>query len=155
MPSICSASNTQVATAVRATNERINRDNVVEDVLERVAYDCFDTNPQTRDRELAPQQPGELPPYYVLNDANDTTLVFESRFECGNLRRAIQIYEFEYDLVLHPDVNTNLKSHVQWFYFRVNNMRPGNRYRGASPDLNPSGLTACLTTDTSSTSSTT
>ena len=34
---------------------------------------------------------------------NDHTLIFESRFESGNLRRTIQVYEFEYDLILTPD----------------------------------------------------
>lgn len=31
----------------------------------------------------------ELEPYYRLQGAEDKTLVFESRFECGNLRRAV------------------------------------------------------------------
>lgn len=57
----------------------------------------------------------------------DTTLVFESRFESGNLRRAIQVYPFEYDLVLHPDVNT--RGHTQWFFFSVSNTRAGVPYK--------------------------
>lgn len=47
-----------------------------------------------------------LTPYYQPSFKNDHTLVFESRFESGNLRRAIQVYEFEYDLILKPDYNT-------------------------------------------------
>lgn len=31
-----------------------------------------------------------LPPYYALEDELDKTLVFESRFESGNLRRAFK-----------------------------------------------------------------
>jgi hypothetical protein len=31
-----------------------------------------------------------LPPYYSLEDEFDTTLMFESRFESGNLRRAFK-----------------------------------------------------------------
>mmetsp|Transcript_108559 Transcript_108559/g.306027 ORF Transcript_108559/g.306027 Transcript_108559/m.306027 type:complete len:931 (+) Transcript_108559:180-2972(+) len=69
----------------------------------------------------------ELPPYYAPTGPADTTLVFESRFESGNLRRAIQVYEFEYDLVLNPDYNT--KSHTQWYFFRVGNTRKGPQYR--------------------------
>lgn len=38
---------------------------------------------QTYDVEGAP-----LEPLYELKDASDTTLVFESRFECGNLHKA-------------------------------------------------------------------
>jgi len=30
-------------------------------------------------------------PFYIPNSKDDTTLVFESRFESGNLRRAIQM----------------------------------------------------------------
>eukprot|EP00929_Paragymnodinium_shiwhaense_P047804 TRINITY_DN24257_c0_g1_i4.p1 TRINITY_DN24257_c0_g1~~TRINITY_DN24257_c0_g1_i4.p1 ORF type:complete len:946 (-),score=227.62 TRINITY_DN24257_c0_g1_i4:494-3331(-) len=77
-----------------------------------------------------PPLPGpveDLPPYYSPSGASDLTLVFESRFECGNLRRAIQIYDFEYDLVLNPDYNT--KSHTQWYFFRVSNTRKGPEYR--------------------------
>jgi len=34
-------------------------------------------------------------PYYIPTSKEDTTLVFESRFESGNLRRAIQMYQFQ------------------------------------------------------------
>lgn len=47
-------------------------------------------------------------------------LKFESRFESGNLRKAIQVRDYEYDLVLNPDINC--KHHHQWFYFEVSNM---------------------------------
>ncbi|XP_018043707.1 PREDICTED: cytosolic carboxypeptidase 1-like [Atta colombica] len=47
-------------------------------------------------------------------------LQFESRFESGNLRKAIQIGPREYDLILTPDVNSG--SRHQWFYFEVSNM---------------------------------
>lgn len=54
-------------------------------------------------------------------------LFFDSRFECGNLRKAIQIRDCEYDLVLNPDVNSN--HHHQWFYFQVSNMSANIPYR--------------------------
>ncbi|XP_041974997.1 cytosolic carboxypeptidase 1-like isoform X2 [Aricia agestis] len=53
-------------------------------------------------------------------------LSFESRFESGNLRKAIQVGQREYELILMPDVNSN-KRH-QWFYFEVRNMQPGRPY---------------------------
>lgn len=59
--------------------------------------------------------------------ADDYTLIFESRFESGNLRRAIQVYEFEYDLILKPDYNT--RGYTQWYYFRVSNTKAGKTYR--------------------------
>jgi len=38
-----------------------------------------------------------------------------------------QVREFEYDLILNPDVNIN--HHHQWFYFEVSNMVAGSPYR--------------------------
>lgn len=54
-------------------------------------------------------------------------LLFDSQFESGNLRKAIQVRQYEYDLILNPDIGTN--HHVQWFYFRVCNMEAGVPYR--------------------------
>jgi hypothetical protein len=48
----------------------------------------------------------KLNPFYVLNGPTDTTLIFESRFESGNLARAMQIGEFVYDLELRADFNS-------------------------------------------------
>ncbi|XP_069359117.1 cytosolic carboxypeptidase 1-like isoform X5 [Maniola hyperantus] len=53
-------------------------------------------------------------------------LSFESRFESGNLRKAIQVGPREYELILMPDVNS-AKRH-QWFYFEVRNMQQGRPY---------------------------
>ena len=68
-----------------------------------------------------------MTPYYQPSFKNDHTLVFESRFESGNLRRAIQVYEFEYDLILKPDYMT--RGFTQWYYFRVSNTCAGRTYR--------------------------
>ncbi|XP_064474272.1 cytosolic carboxypeptidase 1-like isoform X2 [Ornithodoros turicata] len=56
----------------------------------------------------------------VANTTPRCVLEFESRFESGNLRRAIKVGPTEYDLVLNPDINTNF--HHQWFYFEVSGM---------------------------------
>lgn len=69
----------------------------------------------------------DLPSYYTLDGNDDTTLIFESRFESGNLRRAVKIYDFEYDLILNPDYNT--KAHTQWYFFSVENTRKEHEYR--------------------------
>eukprot|EP00798_Chlamydomonas_sp_ICE-L_P012689 gene12689-15921_t len=66
-----------------------------------------------------------MPGWYSPKSVNDTTLVFESRFESGNLRRALQVYPDEFDLVLRPDINT--RGHTQWFYFAVSNTRRGKK----------------------------
>ncbi|XP_007906226.1 cytosolic carboxypeptidase 1 isoform X1 [Callorhinchus milii] len=63
---------------------------------------------------------------YPLTEDGDT-LRFNSRFESGNLRKAIQIRKFEYDLILNSDINSN--HHHQWFYFEVSGMRSGTPYR--------------------------
>lgn len=58
-------------------------------------------------------------PYYTPNDSNDKTLVFESRFESGNLAMAFKLNDNEYNLVLQNDINT--KGHTQCkLWFRVN-----------------------------------
>lgn len=54
----------------------------------------------------------------------DDVLLFESRFESGNLKKAIQVDKNEYELVLKPDYGT--KNFTQWFYFKMSNTR---RYR--------------------------
>lgn len=68
-----------------------------------------------------------LRPFYVPKNSDDVTLAFESRFESGNLSRAIQIHEYEYDLIALPDINTSL--HTQWYYFSVSNTRSGVPYK--------------------------
>ena len=71
----------------------------------------------------------KLKPYYPLqqNGEEDLTLVFESRFESGNLRRAVQTGPLEYELILKPDYNTT--GYTQWFYFRVGNTRRFKTYK--------------------------
>lgn len=56
-------------------------------------------------------------PLYQKIDKNDKTLIFESRFECGNLEYAIKVNDNEYLLVLQNDTNTN--GHTQCFVNRV------------------------------------
>ncbi|KHN80416.1 Cytosolic carboxypeptidase 1 [Toxocara canis] len=47
-------------------------------------------------------------------------LLFESRFESGNLRRVTQVGSRHYELILSPDINQS-RAHYQWFYFEVSN----------------------------------
>jgi len=46
---------------------------------------------------------------------NDETLQFESRFESGNLRRAVKVTDTEYDLFLKNDYGTT--GYTQWYFF--------------------------------------
>lgn len=93
-----------------------------ETLMNRLIYDSIDPSP-------FPQidNPTDLPPFFTPASHEDNTLVFESRFESGNLRRVIQIKEFEYDLILKPDYNT--RGNTQWFYFSVSNTRIGVSYK--------------------------
>ncbi|XP_049430356.1 cytosolic carboxypeptidase 4 isoform X2 [Epinephelus fuscoguttatus] len=70
----------------------------------------------------------------VVFDLEDSSLQyppdalrFFSKFECGNLRKAVQVRRYEYDLILNADANSN--QHTQWFYFEVSNMVPDFPYR--------------------------
>uniref|UniRef100_H3B6W6 tubulin-glutamate carboxypeptidase n=1 Tax=Latimeria chalumnae TaxID=7897 RepID=H3B6W6_LATCH len=79
-----------------------------EDVLNKVVFSLDETSPP-KDLEEA------------------DSLKFFSRFESGNLRKAIQVRRFEYDLILNSDVNCS--GHPQWFYFEVSRMKAGVPYR--------------------------
>uniref|UniRef100_A0A6J0TH53 Cytosolic carboxypeptidase 2 n=1 Tax=Pogona vitticeps TaxID=103695 RepID=A0A6J0TH53_9SAUR len=62
-----------------------------------------------------------------LRDPEDTTLLFESRFESGNLQKAVRVGEYEYELTLRTDLYTS--KHTQWYYFRMQNTRKNVTYR--------------------------
>ncbi|XP_038603282.1 cytosolic carboxypeptidase 4 [Tachyglossus aculeatus] len=66
-------------------------------------------------------------PCPVQSSSETDCLRFFSRFESGNLRKAIQVREFEYDLLMNADVNT--AQHQQWFYFEVSGMKAAIPYR--------------------------
>ena len=53
-------------------------------------------------------------------------LLFESRFESGNLRRAVHVNGNEYDLLLNWDHGT--RGHTQWFFFSVAAAHVGEKY---------------------------
>jgi len=66
-------------------------------------------------------------PYYKKQGDGDRTLIFESRFESGNLAAALKVSDGEYHLLLQNDVNTG--GHTQWFFFRVQNTKAGSKVR--------------------------
>uniref|UniRef100_W5K071 Cytosolic carboxypeptidase 2 n=1 Tax=Astyanax mexicanus TaxID=7994 RepID=W5K071_ASTMX len=61
------------------------------------------------------------------NNQETSSLSFESRFESGNLQKAVQVGLYDYELTLRHDMYTT--KHTQWFYFRVRNMKAGVTYR--------------------------
>ncbi|XP_066543208.1 cytosolic carboxypeptidase 3 [Amia ocellicauda] len=62
-----------------------------------------------------------------LSGPSDNTLLFEARFESGNLQSVVKVGDYDYELTLRPDLYT--EKHTQWFYFRVSNTRADVRYR--------------------------
>jgi len=86
-----------------------------------IVYDSLKKPPGAGEDYNRPDTSGRLTPYYTPKSPDDITLVFESRFESGNLRRAIKVSEGEYDLMCRPDINTN--SYAQWFFFSISNTR--------------------------------
>ncbi|KAM4618110.1 cytosolic carboxypeptidase 2 [Discoglossus pictus] len=58
---------------------------------------------------------------------SNNDLQFESRFESGNLQKAVKVGMHEYELTLRTDLYTS--KHTQWFYFQVKNAKKGVSYR--------------------------
>nr|XP_009938482.1 PREDICTED: cytosolic carboxypeptidase 3 [Opisthocomus hoazin] len=70
---------------------------------------------------------GLCPLKQILHQKGDNTLIFEARFESGNLQEVVKVNEFEYQLTLRTDLYTS--KHTQWYYFQVSNMQAGMPYR--------------------------
>ncbi|XP_074980361.1 cytosolic carboxypeptidase 3 isoform X4 [Caretta caretta] len=70
---------------------------------------------------------GSYPSKQVIAQDWDNTLIFEARFESGNLQKVVKVSEFEYQLTLRTDLYTT--RHTQWYYFRVTNTHAGMPYR--------------------------
>ncbi|PAA58104.1 hypothetical protein BOX15_Mlig007487g1, partial [Macrostomum lignano] len=96
------------------------------DVLNRVVYD-LDAIVAEQHQQHQPPPPASDEKLSPIGSGSVDHLTFESRFESGNLRRAIQIREREYDLLLCPDIGH--RGQTQWFYFRLANVQPGAAYR--------------------------
>ncbi|KAM4874486.1 cytosolic carboxypeptidase 3 isoform 2-T2 [Thomomys bottae] len=70
---------------------------------------------------------GNRTPLKQPADNCDNTLMFEARFESGNLQKVVKVAEYEYQLTVRPDLFTN--KHTQWYYFQVTNTRADTAYR--------------------------
>ncbi|XP_076994672.1 cytosolic carboxypeptidase 3 isoform X4 [Tamandua tetradactyla] len=70
---------------------------------------------------------GNRTPLKQPMDNYDNTLMFEARFESGNLQKVVKVAEYEYQLTVRPDLFTN--KHTQWYYFQVTNTQAGIAYR--------------------------
>ena len=64
----------------------------------------------------------KLFPVYSCNNyllVPEGSIIFNSRFECGNLEEVVLIGENEYNLLVRPDTST--AKYSQWFYFCARN----------------------------------
>ncbi|KAM9633659.1 cytosolic carboxypeptidase 3 isoform 4-T4 [Morphnus guianensis] len=73
------------------------------------------------------QERGVCPLKQIFHQKEDNTLIFEARFESGNLQKVVKVNEFEYQLTLRTDLYTS--RHTQWYYFQVSNTQAGMPYR--------------------------
>jgi hypothetical protein len=71
-----------------ALRREIERICFADTLINRVVYDCVDPSVYTKDIDAQSLNMDVLP-FYIPQSPEDITLVFESRFESGNLRRAI------------------------------------------------------------------
>jgi hypothetical protein len=63
--------------------------------------------------------------YSLVVPTFDEGLEFDSKFEGGNLKKAIRINKNKYNLLIEEDYNT--KGHTQWFYFKVKSNLPAGK----------------------------
>ncbi|VDD82556.1 unnamed protein product [Mesocestoides corti] len=91
-----------------------------------------EASPTTFRRPIVVYDMNTSPPLSVrlqrdsLNPDGSDALLFESRFESGNLQQARRVGPYEYDLVMIPDLVT--QRHTQWYFFEVAGARSGVEY---------------------------
>lgn len=79
-------------------------------------------------------------PLFPLN------IQFESRFESGNLRMAIKVHDYEYDLIVNNDTNSGKASN--WFFFRLTLRNTGKINLSEQPKTYKFNIINCQKTDT-------
>eukprot|EP00656_Telonema_subtile_P039563 TRINITY_DN4465_c0_g1_i4.p1 TRINITY_DN4465_c0_g1~~TRINITY_DN4465_c0_g1_i4.p1 ORF type:complete len:1052 (+),score=170.78 TRINITY_DN4465_c0_g1_i4:83-3238(+) len=77
-------------------------------------------------RSLITHYAGRDGPTGRIGELSTTPLRFESRFESGNLSKAVQVAPYGYELSMQNDINT--QGNTQWFYFACSDMVPGKEY---------------------------
>jgi hypothetical protein len=102
---------------------KLTRDNTI-DIQNIVNVKKLNTTTSNNDSDNENVDP-LLKPYYTPENEHDNTLLFESRFESGNLLCAFKIDDSSYQLYLQNDTNTT--GYIQWFFFRVTNIKKGKK----------------------------
>ncbi|XP_066439396.1 cytosolic carboxypeptidase 2 isoform X2 [Eleutherodactylus coqui] len=95
---------------------------VISEEISHIAYKgSYFTGSRSGGRRCAIDAPANV------DGKNNNDLQFESRFESGNLQKAVKVGTYEYELTLRTDLYTS--KHTQWYYFQVKNTRRGVPYR--------------------------
>jgi hypothetical protein len=92
-------------------------------------FQCYESS-SAAGRGLLSKCPTPVPyivPPAGLGEPFEHTLTFDADFESGNLLRAVQKGDANYDLFLRSDLHT--PGHTQWFYFAVANTHPPDLVR--------------------------
>lgn len=98
----------------------LNADSMNQTIYESNYLNIQDTEILEKIKQLPPSPKFEV--YYNLYIPDDSnTLTFNSKFESGNLLRAIKLSDYEYNLTIRSDMNSNGNNH--WYYFSVMNPR--------------------------------
>ena len=116
----------QIINNISSNNENENDNNGIDDI-KTVESITNEENDNSKEKEIQLNTIyGQILPYYKLKNENDKTLIFESRFESGNLLCAFRTEEEnKYQLFLQNDTNTT--GYIQWFFFRVSNTQKGRK----------------------------
>lgn len=114
---------TQRTSVVRAQLRRLTQTALL---INEVVYDDLERDTTLPVTKLTQHVAAQVPSAAASPTAIPP-LKFGSSFECGNLKRAIRVFDDEYDLILSTDINTT--SFIQWFYFSVENARSDVTYK--------------------------
>lgn len=62
-----------------------------------------------------------------MNAVSNSSIIFDSDFESGNLDIVIETAHYEYDLFMRVDSNT--RGHFSWYYFKIKNIPKGEKIK--------------------------
>ncbi len=83
---------------------------------------------------------------YKFDPQLPLNIQFESRFESGNLRMAIKVHDYEYDLIVNNDTNSGKASN--WFFFRLTLRNTGKVNLSEHPKTYKFNIINCQKTET-------
>lgn len=58
---------------------------------------------------------------------NKDGVQFDGHFESGNLDGVLMVNPYEFDIFMRVDTNT--RGHFSWYYFKIQNLKDGQKIR--------------------------